>query len=131
VRLWPESAQVLARGLEAAGRLSAEDDKARYLITLPSEVDGPVGIASVCLLDWSEDADARLDPEGFAEGVAALVEYGFHLADEPEAISRRAFDHAAAVASTVPTWRLTRPQDLVRLAAVAALLDEHDARLSG
>ena len=89
-----------------------------------------MGIASVCLLDWSDD-DTRLEPEGFAEGVAALVEYGFHLADEPEAMSRRALDHAAAVAAVVPTWRLTRPPDLDRLEAVAVLLDEHDARLAG
>ena len=68
---------------------------------------------------------------GFGEAVGAVTEHGFHLADEPAAITREAFERTSSLAAAVPVWRLRCAHGLEHLDRTLALLAELDATDSG
>jgi hypothetical protein len=132
VRLLPDAVEALVPSLMPGRPMAAGLAKRRF------RVDGgclrmagrPTAIAAVYLLEPSEVAEPSVRRIGFGEATGMLAEHGFHLADEPEAISRQAFERASALAAAVPVWRLSYPPGLDRLGQTRALLVSLDAELA-
>ena len=64
----------------------------------------------------------RVETLGLAEAVTVIAEHAFHLAPDPELITRQAFEKASALAGSVPVRRLVIPDDLEQLGQVATFL---------
>ena len=57
-----------------------------------------------------------------SDAVSTIVEHGFHMADEPTAIARQAFERATALAAAAPVRRLLHPPGLDRIDEALRLL---------
>ena len=136
VRLLPDSAAAVVPGLLKGRPMAKEHPKHRYPVdgTTLQMASGAMPIGCIYLVERTDDGDEpnalRVTALGFAESITALTEHAFHLADEPTAITRQAFEHAAAVAAAVPIRTLRTPTGLEAMGATIAALRELDAALS-
>jgi hypothetical protein len=131
VRLLPDSADSVLAGVAAERPMSAGHPKHRYPVdgggmTMAA---GPVPIAAVYVMERSEAPDPAVETVGLGAAVGALAEHGFHLAGEPEAVTRQAFEKTTALAAAVPVRRLRCPEGLDTLDAMAAFLGRLDAEI--
>jgi hypothetical protein len=132
VRLLPDSAEAVVPLLPPGRPMAKGHDKRRYAVdgTTLTMANGPVPIGVVYVLERVDAHTPDTSPLGFGDRLTALVEHGFHLADEPAAITRQAFERAAAVAADADVRRLGVPLGLESLAATVALLGDIDAEFS-
>ena len=136
VRLLPDSAAAVVPGLPKGRPMGNDHPKHRYPVdgTTLRMASGARPIGCIYLVERTDDGDEpnalRVTALGFAESITALTEHAFHLADEPTAITRQAFEHAAAVAAAVPIRTLRTPTGLEAMGATIAALRELDAALS-
>ena len=132
VRLLPDSAEAVVPLLPAGRPMAKGHDKHRYAVdgTTLTMATGPAPIGAVYVLERTDTPTAHTSTLGFGDRLTALVEHGFHLADEPAAITRQAFERAAAVAAEADVRRLLVPSGLESLAATIALLRRVDAEFS-
>jgi hypothetical protein len=133
VRLLPDSAQAVVPHLIAERPMSRDHAKHRYPVdgTSLRIATAPVPIGRIHLLERAENIDASSSTMvNFASGIIALIEHAFHLADEPAANTRRAFEQAADVAEVIPLHRFCTPTGLDSLNATLAELDRLDDELS-
>jgi hypothetical protein len=133
VRLLPDSAQAIVPHLVADRPLSKGHPKHRYAIdgTLLRLARTPAPIGRIHLLERGQDARSRSHSAlSFADGFTALIEHAFHLADEPTAITRRAFEHSANVAEALPLHLLRVPTSLDMMGSTLAECARLDAELS-
>jgi hypothetical protein len=86
----------------------------------------PAPIAGLYVLEQEEIAELSIERLGFARALGTITEHGFHLADEPESITRQAFERASALAAAAPVWRLSTPVGLDELAATRTMLARLD-----
>lgn len=130
VRLLPDSAAAVLPEVLPGQPISHGNPKRRF----PLDADhiriaaAAAPIAGVFLLERSSASEATAETLGLAESIGAITEHGFHLADEPAAITRQAFERASALAAAAPVSRITFPTDLAELDTVRAFLDRLDAR---
>ena len=131
IRLLPEAADVL-RAARPGQRVASGHAKRRF----SAESFGfrvaraPARVAGVYLLARSNVSKPRVERLGLALALSAIVEHGFHLADEPAAITRQAFERATALAAAAPIWRLLHPKGLDRLTETFTLITELDDGLA-
>lgn len=133
VRLLPDSAEAVVPGLLKGRPMAKDHPKHRYPVdgTTLRMAAAPVPIGYVYVVVRDDDNDAPCaDPLGFAESITALIEHAFHLADEPTAITRQAFENATAVAAAVPIRMLRTPTGLDTMIATTAELSRLDTALS-
>lgn len=129
VRLLPDSAAAVLPGVTPGRPMQRGHAKRRFAVdghTL-TIADGPAPIAAIYELQRTKDREPSLTRLALAEALTAIVTQTFHFADEPAAITRKAFEQAAALATAVPVWRLHHPEGLERLAATQALIARRDA----
>ena len=108
IRLDPASANVLLPDAPQGHPMAKGHPKSRF----PAEGGGfrmaqaPAHVAGVYLLQRTDVLEPRLESFGLADAVSTIVEHGFHMADEPAAIARQAFERATAIAAAAPVGRL-------------------------
>jgi hypothetical protein len=129
VRLLPDSAEAVLAGVRSERPMQAGHPKHRYPVDgrRLSMAAGPAPIAAVYVMERAEIAEPAVEPLGLGDAVGALTRHGFHIAGEPEDVTRQAFENAAELAASVPVKRLSCPAGLERLATTIALLDSLDA----
>ncbi len=129
VRLLPDAAAALIPEVEPGRPISAGNAKRRF--TADGQrlrmATNPALIAGLYLPAGVELIEPSVERLGFAEALGSIVEHGFHLADEPAAVARRAFEGASALAAAAPVWRLTLPAGLGEIAATTSLIAELDS----
>ena len=133
VRLLPDSAQAVVPHLVAERPMSKGHPKHRYPVdgTSLRLAPAPAPIGRIHLLERVEATDAPSSSAmSFADGITALLEHAFHLANEPAATTRRAFEHAADVAEAIPLHLLRPPTGLDTMGSTLAELARLDAELS-
>jgi hypothetical protein len=124
VRLLPDVAAALIPDVEPGRPIASGHPKRRFAADgrrLRLAVD-PAPIAGVYLLERTGTSEPSVERLGFAHALSAIVEHGFHVADEPAAIARQAFERASSLATAAPVWRLSSPFGLGELAATTALI---------
>jgi hypothetical protein len=129
VRLLPDAAAALVPNLDPGRPISAGHPKRRFATDgrrLRVAVD-PAPIAGLYLLERAGILEPSVERLAFARALSTIAEHGFHLADEPDSITREAFERASALAAAAPVWRLSLPPGLDGLMATKALI----ARLDG
>lgn len=129
VRLLPDAAEAVLAGVRSERPMQAGHPKHRYPVDgrpLTMAV-GPTPIAAVYVMERAEVGQPAVEPLALGDAVGALTRHGFHIAGEPEDVTRQAFEHAAALAASVPVQRLSCPTGLDRIAATIALLGTLDA----
>ena len=129
VRLWPDSAASILPDAVPGRPMSRAVSKRRFAVdgTHMTMADGPAPIAGVYVVERVDTTTPSVTPLGFTDALTTLVEHGFHLADEPAAITRPAFERAAALAASIPVFRLRHPDGLTRLASAQTLIAQLDA----
>lgn len=129
VRLLPDSAAAVLAGVPAGRPMARGHDKRRFVVdgTHLAMASSPAPIAAIYVLQRTEGEQASVERMGLAEALTAIVEQTFHFADEPQAITRKAFEQASALATAVPVWRLHNPSGLHRLETTKALIAQLDA----
>ncbi len=133
VRLLPDSAEAVVPGLLKGRPMAKDHPKHRYPVdgTTLRMASGPVPIGCIFVVERNDDGESTcVTTMGFARSITALTEHAFHLADEPTAITRQAFEHAAAVAAAVPVRLLRTPTGLETMPATMAELSRLDGALS-
>jgi hypothetical protein len=128
VRLLPDAAAALVADVEPGPPIAHGHPKRRFAADgrrLRVSVE-PAPIAGVYLLERTAGRRPSLERLGFARAVSTLTGHGFHLADEPAAITREAFERASRLAAAAPVWRLSSQSGLDGLATTRALLDQLD-----
>ncbi len=128
IRLWPDSAASILADAVPGRPMSRDMAKRRFTVdgTHMTMADGPAPIAGVYIVERVDATESAATILGFTEALTTLVEHGFHLADEPAAITRQAFERASALAANVPVLRLRHPDGLTRLASAQALMTQLD-----
>lgn len=129
VRLLPDSAAAVLTGVPAGRPMARGHDKRRFAVDGEHLTmnPGPAPIAAIYALQRTDDSTASLERIGLAAALTAIVGQTFHFADEPQAITRKAFEQASALAIAVPVWRLHNPSGLHRLGDTKALIAQLDA----
>lgn len=124
VRLLPDAARHVVPTLASAGPMAKGSDKHRYPVdgSVLHMAESPAPIAAINVLVRAEVAEPHVETLGLAEAVTVIAEHAFHLAPEPELITRQAFEKASALAGSVAVRRLVIPDDLEHLGQVAAFL---------
>jgi hypothetical protein len=128
IRLQPASAAVLLPGAPPGHPVAQGHPKRRFA----AEKGGfrvaraPAHVAGVYLLQRTDVPEPRVESLGLADAVTTIVESGFHMADEPVAIARHAFERATALAAAAPVRRLLHPPGLDRLDGTLELLASLD-----
>ena len=133
VRLLPDSAAAVVPELLAEGPMAKDHPKHRYAVdgTSLRMASGPAPIGRIYVLERAEgDVAPSTTLLSFADGITALTEHAFHLADEPQAITRQAFERASAVAAAVPVRLLRAPTGLHTMISTLAELNRLDGELS-
>jgi hypothetical protein len=128
VRLLPDAALALAADVEPGPPIAHGHPKRRFAADgrrLRVSVE-PAPIAGVYLLERTAQRRPSLERLGLARAVNTITGHGFHLADEPAAITREAFERASRLAAAAPVWRLSLQSGLDGLATTRALLDQLD-----
>jgi hypothetical protein len=128
VRLLPDVATALVSDLNPGRPIASGHPKRRFAADgrrLRLAVD-PAPIAALYLLERSRIPKPSVERLGFASALSTITEHGFHLADEPQAITRQAFERASALAAAAPVWRMSSPAGLDELATATALLARLD-----
>jgi hypothetical protein len=132
VRLLPDSAQAVVPHLVAQRPMSRGHPKHCYPVdgTSLRIAEAPVPIGRIHLLKRTDGTKAPSSKAlSFANGITVLIEHAFHLAEEPAAITRQAFEHAADVAEAIPLHLLRTPAGLDRMSSTLAHLARVDAEL--
>lgn len=129
VRLLPDAAEAVLPGVVPGRPMAQGHVKRRFEVDGQRlrMADGPAPFAGLYVLERTDDDQPSMQRLGFGEAVGAVTEHGFHLADEPAAITRQAFERASALAAAVPVWWLRCPRGLDRLDRTVAFLAELDA----
>ena len=129
VRLLPDSAAAVLSGVPAGRPMSRGHDKRRFAVdgTHLAMAASPALIAAIYVLQRAEGEQASVERMGLSEALTAIIEQTFHFADEPQAITRKAFEQASALATAVPVWRLHNPSGLHRLDTTKAMIAQLDA----
>lgn len=130
VRLLPDTAAALIPWAPLGRPIAAGNPKRRF----PADGEqlraahGPADIAGVYILSREGTGCARVVRLGFAEALGTISEHGFHLANEPVAIARQAFERASALAASTPVWQLSTSDRLTGLMATRELIVEIDRK---
>ena len=129
VRLLPDAAAAVLPDVTPGRPMQRGHDKRRFAVDghRLTIADGPAPIAAIYALQRTDDPQPSLTRLGLGEALAAIVQQTFHFAEEPAAITRKAFEQASALAIAVPVWRLHHPEGLQRLATSQALIARRDA----
>jgi hypothetical protein len=129
VRLLPDAAEAVLPGVVGGRPMARGHAKRRFAVDglALGMAEGPAPIAGLYVLERTANERPSVDRMGFGEAVGAITEHGFHLADEPAAITREAFERASTLAAAVPVWRLRCAHGLEHLDRTLALLAELDA----
>ena len=129
VRLLPDAAAAVLPDVTPGRCMQRGHAKRRFAVDghRLTIADGPAPIAAIYALQRTDDPQPSLTRLKLAEALTAIVEQTFHFADKPVAITRKAFEQAAALAIAVPVWRLHHPEGLERLATSQALIARQDA----
>ena len=108
VRLLPDSAAMLLPDENIGQPISSGAAKRRFSLGRQwfNASTGGAPIAAIYALRRGEQREASLTRLTLAEAVGTVTENGFHLADQPAAITRNAFERASALAAAVPAWQL-------------------------
>ena len=132
VRLLPDSAKTVVPHLAAERPMARGHPKRRYEVdgTTLRMSDKPVPIAHIYVVERTQELTPSISPLGFADAITALSEHAFHLADEPSAITRLAFERASAVAGNVTIHTLRTPTGLHRIDQTIVALTRLDAGLN-
>ncbi len=130
VRLLPDAAAALVPEIPAGGRLSAHSRKRRFALDGEKlrTARAPALIQSLYLLERGDESEPTLEPLGPAEAVGAIADHGFHLADDPTAVVRIAFEHATELASAVAVWRLRFGANFAELDSAGRLVSNVDVQ---
>lgn len=122
VRLLPDAAAALIGTVPPGRPISDDSPKRRFDVSgLLSVAAVPVPVGAVHVLERTT-GDPSLERLSLPEAVAAVAEHGFHVAADPDAITRHVFERATALAAAAPVLRLRCPEGLGRLDEVAELL---------
>lgn len=129
VRLLPDAAEAVLPGAVPGRPMFQGHAKRRFAVDGQRlrMAEGPVPIAGLYVLERTDDDQPSVQRLVFGEAVGAVTEHGFHLADQPAAITRQAFERSSALAAAVPLWRLRCPRGLHRIDEIVAFLAELDA----
>lgn len=126
VGLLPDVAAALVPELEPGRPIAHGSPKRRFAVHggRLRVADASASVAGLFVLKRGEKlALSRLS---FATALGEIARHGFHLADDPAAIPRRAFEQASALAATTPVWELVVPSGLEALVSTRTLIQDID-----
>ncbi len=120
LKLWPDAIEFLGQQPDSLPRVHPSEDK-RLLNTSDRFAATRYGLKQIYVLD--EGDDCRIDRLTPREAMMELLGNSY-CADLPGYVSATAyFQKCAALAKTMPVYRLTRPFHLDRLTEVATAVD--------
>lgn len=130
VALLPDVAATLVPELEPGPPIARGSTKRRFAVDGERLrlADAPARVAGLFILTRG-GATTTVSQLGFAAAVGEIARHGFHLADDPAAVPRQAFEHASALAAATTVRRLVVPDGLDELVSARAAIAELDTKI--
>jgi hypothetical protein len=130
VALLPDVAATLVPELEPGPPIARGSTKRRFAVDGERLrlADAPARVAGLFIFTRG-GATTTVSQLGFAAAVGEIARHGFHLADDPDAVPRQAFEHASALAAATTVRRLVVPDGLDELVSARATISELDKKI--